>query len=258
MESNFYEITEKPGDMATAEQLERLYCRYRFAKDYINKGQVLEVGCGSGMGLVYLSESASKVVGGDIDKNNIELASQYCTGNTNISVIELDAHKLPFPDKSFDVILLFESIYYLENPKGFIEEAFRGLTNNGHLVIGSVNKDWKDFHPSKYAVKYYSVPELDALLRGSFNIIEFFGAFEVDEDGIKSKMYSLIKGSASKLNLIPGSLKARELLKRIFIGRLAPIPPQVFDDMAVCQAPVKIEDHWMTNRYKIFYAVAQK
>jgi len=42
-------ITEFPGLQATQEQLERLYQRYHFAKQFAPEKDVLEVACGSGI-----------------------------------------------------------------------------------------------------------------------------------------------------------------------------------------------------------------
>lgn len=256
MEARYYEITERPGEMATREQLERLYQRYRFASKYANGGDLLEVGCGSGMGLGYLAGFASSVTGGDIDSRNIEAASNYYGNRREVKVLQLDAHKMPFDDAYYDVILLFEAIYYLERPEEFVSEARRLLKNGGHLIICTVNKSWKDFHPSKYCFKYFSVPEMSALLQSKFSNVETYGAFEVKDTGLKAKAFSLIKRTASKVNLIPGSLRARELLKKIFIGSLEPVPAEIFNGMTDYQEPMPIANGYPTDKYKILYFVA--
>ena len=256
--ANYSEITESTGQRATREQLERLYQRYRFASTQITGGAILEVGCGSGMGLAYLKRYASRVTGGDIDMQNIEAATQKHRGNREITVVHMDAHDLPFDDESFDTILLLETIYYLENPEQSVSEAHRTLSKKGKLIVCTVNKSWKDFHPSKYSRKYFSVPELDALLRNKFANREFYAAFEVEDATISTKMYSLVKRTASKLSLIPGSLKARELLKRLFIGELQPIPAEVSDGITEYREPVPLRKDCPTGRYKILYVVASK
>jgi glycosyltransferase involved in cell wall biosynthesis len=258
MQARYSEVTESPGQLATKEQLERLYQRYRFASGYADGGEVLEVGCGSGLGLGFLAKYSSKVVGGDVDRDNVDIAAGYYADRDNIAVLKLDAHDLPFADESFDLVLLFEAIYYLEQPDRFVSETFRLLREDGHLIICTVNRNWKDFHPSKYSRKYLAVPELSALLASEFSHVELYGAFEVVDASLVQKCLSAVKRTASRLNLIPGSLKARELLKRVFIGRLEPIPPQVNDGMADYQEPVPIAGDITTDRFKIIYAVASK
>jgi ubiquinone/menaquinone biosynthesis C-methylase UbiE len=46
-----------------------------------------------------------------------------------------DAEKLPFPDKSFGIVLMKDVYSYLENPDKVLEEAVRVLKPNGLLTI---------------------------------------------------------------------------------------------------------------------------
>lgn len=256
--ARYSSITEYPGLRATTEQIERLYHRYRFSTRFTAEKDVLEVACGSGIGLGYLANNAASVVGGDIDEANVKAAKKRYENNKKISVLILDAQSLPFEDSTFDVVLCHEAIYYLKEPEQFIREAFRVLKNGGWLIIGSVNKDWKDFHPSKYSRKYLSVPELNEMLIRVFKNAELFGAFEVKEEGVKEKIFSFLKVMASRLHIIPGNLKSREILKRIFIGKLSPIPDQIFEGMAEYDEPIKIRGNAVNRKYKIIYAVAVK
>lgn len=256
MAYRFHEVTEGPGQMATHEQLARLYQRYRFASEFVTDRRVLEVGCGRGLGLGYLSTFALEVMGGDIDESNVEAAARYYSGRNKVTVLNLDAHNLPFEDDYFDVVLLFEAIYYLEKPEMFIAEAHRVLKQDGLLIICTVNKSWKNFHPSKYSYEYFSALELVELLRKCFARVELYGAFREVEGGASFAIFSVIKRTASKLRLIPGSLKAREFLKRLFIGRLEPIPNEVSDRIADYHKPLLLRNDQAFESYKILYAVA--
>ena len=73
---DFSKITDMPGQKATTEQLSRIFSRYHFARMFVEGKDVLDIGCGSGLGLPYLSEIAKHVVGGDIDKKNIAFARE--------------------------------------------------------------------------------------------------------------------------------------------------------------------------------------
>lgn len=252
----YYEITETPGLKATQEQIARLYHRYRFARQFAEGKDVLEVACGSGIGLGYLAGFARSVVGGDIDERNVSLAREHYKGRIKIEI--MDAHNLPFSDKNFDLVLLYEAIYYLKEPQRFIREASRVLRDGGILIICTVNKDWDDFHPSPYTYKYFSVPELYEALQSEFKKVDIYGAFRVEQDGVKDRIISLIKRIAVSFNLIPGSLKARAYLKRIFMGKLTPIPEEVYEGMAPYEEPVSISADRPNKDFKIIYAVAQK
>lgn len=255
---DYSSITETPGLKATDEQLERLYQRYNFAREFSQGKDVLEVACGSGLGLGFLAESARSVRGVDIDKKNISIAKTLCRDSNKINIDAMDAHKLTLPDNSIDVVLLFEAIYYLADPKNFINEAWRILRKDGTLIVCTVNKDWDDFHPSPYAHKYFSVPELTAILSDSFKDIKIYGGFPILKTGIRDATISFIKRLASKLDLIPGSLSARAYLKKIFIGKLTPLPDRIYDGVAPYEEPVKIPHEKENRDFKIIYAIAHK
>ena len=255
--NNYNSITEVPGLMASSEQIARIYHRYRFAREYANSRDILEVACGSGMGLGYLSAVAKSVVGGDIDKKNVDLALTLYK-DSSIQVKEMDAHNLPYEDKSFDVVLLFEALYYLQKPEIFVKEAARIMRDNGILMVCTVNKDWIDFHPSPYTHFYFSAPELNNLLKPSFPKIAMYGAFPPQMKGIKPFLISSIKRTAVCFKLIPNSLAARAYMKRIFMGPLKPIPPRVTDSMAPYAPPVPISLATPTSEFTIIYALAMK
>jgi SAM-dependent methyltransferase len=261
--SSFHTVTEKPGLKATREQLERIYHRYRFAADYARAASVLEVACGAGIGLGYLACAARRVVGGDIDEVNLEIAKgiyrDWARGEESAAtpeIIWLDAHELTFPDGSFDLLLLFEAIYYLAKPELFVAEAKRVLNRNGRLIIGTVNKDWADFHPSPYTHRYFSVPELYELLRRDFSSVVLYGGFSIPEPSRLQMVVSALKRIAVRLNLIPGSLAARTYLKRLFLGPLRALPAQLQEGMTDYEPPVAISAVRPDRDHKIIYAVA--
>lgn len=251
-------ITESPGLKATQEQIARLYQRYHFAIQFAKGKDVLEVACGSGVGLGYLAKVANKVVGGDIDEKNVALSKEYSKNRDNVEVDLMDAHNLPFPNRSFDIVLLYEAIYYLREPQKFVSEAERVLREDKILIICTVNKDWKDFHPSPYTYKYFSVPELYKIMKDKFKEVELYVAFSVERVGLKSEIVSLIKRIAMKFDLIPGSLKARAYLKRVFIGKLVPLPEEVYEGMTPYETPVLKDRDKLHKEFKIIYVVAKK
>ena len=254
---DYYAITEVPGLEASREQIARIYHRYRFALDYVQFGDFLEIACGIGIGLGYLAGKARKIVGGDIDKKNIRIA-RGLYANSAVQIYYMDAHALPFGKATFDLVLLFEAIYYLDRPEIFIEESSRVLRNEGTLMICTVNKDWADFHPSSYARRYFSAQELFSLLKNNFRHVELYGAFPSMVGGIWSHYLSILKRMALYFNLIPGSLKARSYLKRLFLGPLTPLPDQIHEGMGVFDPPVLIVPDRINTDFKIIYAVAKK
>lgn len=254
---DYSHITEAPGLKASEDQLIKAYHRYHFASKFSNGKDVLEVACGSGMGLGYLAKTAKSVFGGDIDEKNLAYAKKQYGDRKNISVSLLDAHQLPFENESYDVIILFEAIYYLDKPDKFIEECYRVLRKNGKLIIGTVNREWEDFHISPFAVKYYSVRELGEMLKKHFSEATIFGAFSV-EKGLKAAIFSAIKRLAIQFNIIPGGLKARAYLKRIVIGKLVDLPAELDIIPVEFSEPIELQSNQVNKEYIILYAVADK
>lgn len=256
-ESDYTSVTEIPGVGASAEQISRLFHRYRFASDFCAGKDVLEVACGSGIGLGYIAKTAKKVVGGDIDDNNLKLAREHYKGRGNVEICRLDAHSLPFADGSFDVVVFYEAVYYLARPAEFFGEVKRVLRKGGVFIICSVNKDWSDFNPSPLSVRYFSVPELCSLLKERFCSVNFFAAFSAVDNTFRGRVASLIKRAAVSLHMIPKTMKGKEIFKRIFFGRLVALPAEISDGMSEYALPVPIYGDARNGDYKVVYAVCR-
>jgi ubiquinone/menaquinone biosynthesis C-methylase UbiE len=256
--TNFITVTEIPGARASREQIERLYHRYHFALTLCHGKDVLEVACGAGMGLGYLSQSAKKVVGADIDEHVLQIAKEHYIGRDNIELRNFDAQAMPFPDRSFDVVIMFEAIYYLPHPGKFIAEAARVLRKDGVLIVCTVNKEWVDFNPSPYSVGYYSCSELEGMLKRDFARVEIDGAFPARASSAKEKLTSVIKKLAVSLRLMPKTMKGKEFLKFIFFGTLSLIPVEITQGPADYQPPVPLAENATCPEYKVIYALGYK
>ncbi len=250
-------VTEMPGNKATKENLAMLYTRYKWASQFIQGKDVLEVACGAGQGLGYLLiKGAKRVVGGDVDEEIVRCAQNYY--KEKVEIFQFDAHKFPFGENSFDVIILFEAIYYLRNPEKFLLECKRVLRKNGLILLCTANKDWPGFNPSPFSFKYFSAPELaDLFKKHNFNV-EIFGAFEVFTDSFLAKVISQIRTISVKLHLIPKTMKGKEKFKRIFYGKLLETPPEIKEVMAEYHQPLPISGNSLNNQYKVLYVLAQK
>ena len=158
MSKSFINVTEVPGHRATNAQFSIMRTRYNLAKSHSTKdSDVLEIACGSGIGLGYISENAKTVLGGDIDTDLLSYAKKTYEKNKKVSVLELDAQNLPFEDNSFDIVLIFESIYYFPQIEKALQEVYRVLKSGGKLIISTVNNQWHGFNPSPFSFKYYNL-----------------------------------------------------------------------------------------------------
>lgn len=251
-ERGFLEVTEAPGESATRAQLMRLVDRYQVVGDLARGRRVLEVGCGTGIGLRYLDRVASLAVGGDFDPEVVRLAQRQGSG----TLVRLDAQSLPFQDRTFDVVCMAEAIYYVPRADAFFAEAARVLAPGGTLVVTSVNPGRSDFVRSAKSVRYLDAAELLAALRTAGLVPELRGSFP-SEGGRRDRVLRVTRVIFARLNLIPGTLRGRALLKRLAYGPLAPLPP-VLDPSTVEVPAASTIAAAEAGRFVILHAIGRK
>jgi len=262
MTADFTTVTELPNSMASREQLARLYQRYWLARQRAAGKRVLEVACGAGLGLGYLADGAQQLAGGDCTLPLLAAAQSHYQGR--VPLLGLDAQRLPFADGAFDLVIVFEAIYYFPDVERFIHETRRVLSAGGSLLIGSVNREWPDFAPSPFSHHYYSLTELHALLsQHGFTQVESWVAFPAQPTSLLHRALSLARRVAITLHLMPRTLTGRARLKRLVYGRLLPVPAEVTEEMTSL-----FPGEWLrlepavpgrpNTRYKIFYCVARR
>jgi len=255
MAHDFSSVTETgDGDVSLA-QLERMVQRYFWAREYCKDKDVLEVACGIGQGLGCLAEVAKSVQAGDITPSLVKRA-RFHYGD-RVKIFELDAERLSFDAESFDVVILFEAIYYIPNAEKFIDECRRILRPGGMLLLATANKDLFDFNPSPYSVTYYNPPELDVMLSVYGFDSTFLGGSPVNSHSILSKLIRLVKVTAVKFNLIPGSMRSKQWLKRILFGKLSPMPKEICASDAPYISPVPIDGSHADTQNQVIYCVAK-
>ena len=125
MDDDYITVTEIAGDEVTQEQVIRLCNRYFWAGNYCAGKDVIEVACGSGQGLSYLSGISKSLEAGDYSGDILAIARKHY--EDRIKLRQFDAQDMPFEDQSKDVIILFEAIYYIPDPEEFIKECLRVL-----------------------------------------------------------------------------------------------------------------------------------
>ncbi len=97
-------------------------------------GTVLDVGCASGWLTARMAKilPEAKITGLDVSQKMIRYARKKHPG---INFICADAHKLPFPDKSFDLIVCTETLEHVVDPLGVLLEIRRCLSPKGQVII---------------------------------------------------------------------------------------------------------------------------
>ena len=99
--------------------------------------RVLQVGCGSGVALPYLSRLCRPCALTGIDNDTILLGESHdrlCEEQIDAHLFEADVRDMPFPDRSFDVVVDFGLCYHVKRPEAALREIARVLDTRGTLV----------------------------------------------------------------------------------------------------------------------------
>lgn len=251
---DYTQVTETSGDKVTQEQIQRMYTRYQFARQYCRGKDVLELACGTGQGLGYLGEAAKTIVGGDYSEPILRIAQRHY--RHRIPLLRLDAQALPFKNESFDVIVLFEAIYYLGDCEAGVREWVRVLRPHGTILICTANKDLPDFNPSPYSFRYFSPLDFNDLLVPLNFKVKYSGDCPVDYSGLKQQVISLIRRIMVKWQLMPKTMAGKKLLKRLAFGRLLPLPAELTEAEAIYPLPRPIAADKIDTHHKVIFVSA--
>lgn len=143
-----------------AQLLRRLFARLRVT------GDVLDLGCGTGLNLRHLPAGSWGV---DINMRNVMAAQRYAP---NAHVLLGDAEQLGFPDGRFGAVVCTEVLEHLVFPERAVAEAERVLRSGG-VFIGSVPNATRFWHLRRFSATCpaaepfhhaYTRPQLRALL----------------------------------------------------------------------------------------------
>ena len=248
----FLDVTEIEGQRVSSEQLERICHRYHWAARQCYGLDVLEVACGAGQGLATLNRIAGSLFAGDYSPGVLEHA-RTIAGSVPLSRFKAEA--LPFKSRSFDRILLFEALYYVDAP-AFFTEARRLLRAGGMILIATANKDLYDFTPSPFATRYLGAKELHNELGEAGFDTELFGFLDTAKISVRQRLLRPLKALAGRLGLIPKTLGGREFLKKLFFGALVEMPATLEGLAFDFEAPAAVRGDAPDRRHKVLYCRA--
>jgi ubiquinone/menaquinone biosynthesis C-methylase UbiE len=101
---------------------------------------VLEIGCGfGGMLAALVQQGASRVVGIEIDPQRLEFARSRLADQAELHLA--DAADLPFPDRTFDIVICDSTFEHVADLHATLAQAYRVLRPGG-LVYGLWGNPW--------------------------------------------------------------------------------------------------------------------
>ncbi len=143
------EARESSGDWpdSIAGQMERYYspgrtweATARGLVGLLRLGDVLDVGAGDGVISELLSSTARSITLLDRSERMVSAARKRLSHIASVNVRMGDMHELPFPDASFDQVLLYNSLTYSHAPDRAVAEAARVLRPAGALAVVTLNE----------------------------------------------------------------------------------------------------------------------
>jgi len=173
---------------------------YIIGKEVKNK-TLLDIGCGSGLGVDYLfGQGLREYTGIDLSVSNLKKAKKNIT-NKNITLQNIDFLKMK--ERKYDVIIAMQVLQYI-TIKPFLTKMKNMLNTKGTLIVSIPNFDRKDgFVKSKLSKAYYSYKELSSEF-SKLGKTKVYGVFKVSVNKSVDKKITL-KNKISKV-LYPFSL----------------------------------------------------
>ena len=249
-------LTEVAGEEVSREQVDRMVHRYAWAGRLCAGRDVVEVACGSGQGLGHLASVARSVRAGDVSPELV--ARARAIHGEAIPVEQLDAHALPYPDASADVILLFEALYYLRDPDRFVGECARVLRPGGKVLVATANKDLWDFNPSPHSHRYFGAVELPVLFARHGFGVRLFGDTPVDAVSLRQRILRPVKKVVVSLGLMPRTMGGKKLLKRLVFGSMVAMPARLEIPPGLDWSPAPILAGEPDRRHKVLLCEATR
>jgi ubiquinone/menaquinone biosynthesis C-methylase UbiE len=98
---------------------------------------ILDVGCGTGRGVINFGESADLAVGSDFSFDMLLLATRKAGARPNCTFVRAAAQQLPFGDGTFDVVtaLNFLHLFSLATQRAMVAEMKRVVRPGGTVVL---------------------------------------------------------------------------------------------------------------------------
>ncbi|EER01003.1 3-demethylubiquinone-9 3-methyltransferase, putative [Perkinsus marinus ATCC 50983] len=112
----------------------------------LSKGRYLDVGCGGGL---LTEEMAStygyNITGIDISEASLQQARQHGRDIPNLHYQVGSVYDIPFPDNSFDGVIISDVLEHLLDLQGALTEIFRVLKPGGVLVFDTISRTMKSY-----------------------------------------------------------------------------------------------------------------
>ena len=132
------------------------------------KGDILEIGTGSGYGVEVIAPKATRYITVDkqLPQNPLQLE--------NVEYYDMEVPPIEFENCSFDAVVSFQVIEHIEDDMTFVREVARVLRPEGKFVVSTPNAPMS-ITRNPWHVREYKANELYNLLGCYFSNVELYG-----------------------------------------------------------------------------------
>lgn len=126
--------------------------RHAQALEMVEKGQkVLDIACGDGLLMRALKKNGALVSGVDISEEGVKKCREK---GLDVSVVDIAAEKLPFPNRTFDVVIMLDVLEHFYSPEFLLREAIRVSKKDIIISVPNFNS-----LPARLQVLFGKAPE---------------------------------------------------------------------------------------------------
>ena len=118
------------------------YERCKLVKKTVNKGKVLDLGCGTGQNLILTSKRIDYGLGIDISDKRLDIARKISKLNSlkNLDFEKKSVLKNNLKENSFDWVICTEVIEHIKEDELLLDNISKLLKSNGKLIITTPSK----------------------------------------------------------------------------------------------------------------------
>jgi O-antigen biosynthesis protein len=247
-------LTSALGGQAQIEH----YHRYLFARELCAGLDVLDVASGEGYGSAQIAQVARSVVGLEYSAPTVQSAIANFP-RANLRFLQCDARAMPLPDRSFDIVVSFETIEHFDRQGEFLAEVHRVLRPGGRFVVSTPDRDVYSapgMTPNPFHVKEMSRDEFAALLLSTFRHAQchyqrpVIGSVIVAEQQGGQAPLILDRPDASHFRAGPNLPRAPYIVAVASDDPIAPLPDSIFinrddldtDSLALAERSAELEE----------------
>ena len=161
------------GDPHFQADMARHLAAYLVARPYCADRNVLDAGCGEGYGSALVAETAASVLG--VDRSAVALARAHANhAGPRVRFACADLTRLDAIRRRFDVVLNFQVLEHLHDPRPLLEQFAAHLEPGGTLVLTTPNRPMS-VSENPYHVHEYTADELRPVLAPYFSSVDVRG-----------------------------------------------------------------------------------